>query len=134
MPIRRLSMTQRRRQSLRAVPRRFSKQRFVDLMRYPQAWLSWGMYPDALFQLQVSNYEPGSEAAPEHYRYGAFRWWVSRSLSEKHIAKYVALTFLDSDQVMANAARSDLRRKLKSHLIQLSSILNLKLKSRETRL
>ncbi len=84
------------------------------------------MYSQKLYQAQRKDYEPGSEAASEHYRYGAFRWWLEKSLSDSQLAKYVVLTFLDSDQVMASAARKDLLRKYKRRKVCLKSMLSLK--------
>ena len=95
---------QRHEQDARAL----SKEQFAALMRFPKAWLAWEMYTDEVFRTQRDDYTPGSEAAPEHYRYGAFRWLLSRPLTDEVIRKYVALTFLDPDQAMAESARRDL--------------------------
>jgi len=88
-----------------------SKGAFAKLLEYPDEWLSWGMYPDELFQLQLGHYELGSEAASEHYRYGAFWWWLRQSLTPEIIEKYQKLTQLDPDTLMGEAARQDLVRK-----------------------
>lgn len=77
-------------------------------MRYPRAWLEWEMFPDKLYQVQSAEYEPGNERGAEHFRYGAFGWWVARKMSRAQLRKYIALTWLDPDQVMANEARRDL--------------------------
>lgn len=120
----------KQRQSSRSNPTHRSRQRFAKLLHYPSEWLAWGMYPDKLFQIQVHDYEPGSETASEHYRYGAFRWWISKPLSEKQLAKCVVLTFLDPDQIMAANARKDLSRLFQRRTLHLSSILALESSNR----
>lgn len=85
-----------------------TKARFTALMKFHSAWTTWEMYPDELLEIQKSDYTPGSESSPEHYRYGAFRWWLARKLTVEQMAKYLALTFLDNDQTMAQCARQDL--------------------------
>lgn len=88
--------------------RALNKEQFAELMQFPKAWFAWGMYRDELFKIQLADYEPRSEDASEHFRYGAFRWWLSRTLTDEEVSKYVALTFLDPDQAMAESARRDL--------------------------
>ena len=93
-----------------------SKECFVSMMCFPNEWIKWSMYPDELFEIQLMYYEPGTEASPEHYRYGAFQWWLHQRLTSDIIQKYFDLTYLDPDQPMGESARNDLDRLL-THLI-----------------
>lgn len=88
--------------------RKVSRESFAASMRYPRAWIEWGMYPDALYRVQALEYVPGQEEASEHFRYGAFGWWVARKMTRVQLRKYLALTWLDPDQLMANNARRHL--------------------------
>jgi hypothetical protein len=101
-------MSKNARQIRKRDPKVLNKEQFAELMQFPKAWLAWGMYNDELFKIQLADCEPRSEDAPEHYRYGAFRWWLGRTLTNEELTKYVALTFLDPDQAMAGSARRDL--------------------------
>lgn len=90
-----------------------TKQELTRLLHFPIAWLNWDMYPHELFEIQRADYYPGAEQASEHYRYGAFRWWLMQSFTGEQAAKLLALTFLDPDQAMANSARADLLASLR---------------------
>jgi len=58
---------------------------FLKLMKFPEAW--YEMYPDELYNIQIKYYEPGNENAPEHFRLGAFAWWLSINPSQEDIIK-----------------------------------------------
>ncbi|ALG68212.1 hypothetical protein [Beggiatoa leptomitoformis] len=90
---------------------KFDKAYFVKMMRFPNEWVTWGMYPNELFKIQLIDYEPGSESASEHYRYGAFQWWLHQKLTLDTIRKYVDLTHLDPDPLMGESARRDLEKR-----------------------
>ena len=51
-----------------------TKDQFLSLMGFPKEWDVWGMYPDELFEAQLSLYQPGDEQGAEHDRNGAFHW------------------------------------------------------------
>ncbi len=87
-----------------------SKQEFLKLMHFPRHWLDWDMYPDELFQNQVSRYEPGHEGGSEHDRNGAFHWWLRREPTKEELRKLVELSFLDPDQLMARDVREYIAR------------------------
>lgn len=70
------------------------------------------MFPKELFEMQVADLDAISNGGGEHYRYGAFQWWITRVPSQDQVCKLIALTFLDADQVMAAAARMDMLEKL----------------------
>ena len=58
---------------------------FLKLMEFPEAWRD--MYPDELYNIQLGCYKPGDERSPEHFRYGAFLWWLKNRLSHDDIVK-----------------------------------------------
>lgn len=104
--------------------RRLSRPAFAALMQYPQAWLDWGMFPEPLYRIQLAEYEPGSERAAEHVRYGAFGWWAARKPTHAQLLKLAILTWLDPDQLMARGARRELlkNRSLRPELRRLLSL------------
>lgn len=85
--------------------KKISKRDFLRLLRFPIQWLDWEMYPDELFEVQVSRYEPGHESGSEHDRNGAFHWWLRRDPTREQLRKLVHLSFLDPDQHMAQDVR-----------------------------
>jgi hypothetical protein len=86
------------------------KSEFLTLMQYPSEWLEWDMYPDELFNLQVSNFQPGHEQGAEHDRNGAFHWWIRKEPSAEELRKLIQLTHLDPDRPMATDVRTRLRK------------------------
>lgn len=86
-----------------------NKADFLKLMQYPREWLEWEMYPDELFKLQISKYQPGHEQGSEHDRNGAFHWWMKREPSVEQLRKLLRLTHLDPDKPMAEDVRARLR-------------------------
>lgn len=87
-----------------------SKAQFAKLMEYPSEWLEWGLYPDDLFEGQQEAYSPGEEQASEHYRNGAFHWWLRSEPTREILRKLIALTFLDPDPAMADDVRGYIRQ------------------------
>jgi len=81
------------------------KMEFLKLMQFPSAWETLGMYPDELFEAQVSRYEPGHEAASEHDRNGAFHWWLRQSPSREQLETLLRLAILDPDPLLGTDAR-----------------------------
>src|SRR3954452_18429180 len=84
---------------------------FAHLMEYPVEWLEWDMYPDELFEKQLSLHQPGDERAAEHYRNGSFHWWLKQSLTADQLEKLVALSFKDPDPLMADDVRKYIARR-----------------------
>lgn len=85
------------------------KLEFVNLMRFPPEWDAWGMYPQELFELQLSTYEPGNEDSSEHHRNGAFHWWLRKNPSSEAIGKLIDLTYLDPDPHLGDDVRNHIR-------------------------
>lgn len=75
-------------------------------MSFPDEWLEYDMYPDELFIIQFDGYEIGNEDGSEHDRNGAFHWWLKKKPNKEELMKLTRLTFLDSEQLMAEDVRS----------------------------
>lgn len=84
---------------------KISHEEIKQLMHYPKEWIQWGMLTDELLKGQAAEYEPGDEQAAEHYRNGAFHWWLKRNPTKEQLKKLIALTFLDPDLMMAEDVR-----------------------------
>lgn len=82
---------------------------FLAFMNFPKEWLEYGMYPDELFYSQLHLYQPGDEEGSEHYRNGAFHWWLKRKPTTEQLSNLVKLTFLDPDALMGNDVRNYMR-------------------------
>lgn len=86
-----------------------TKSEFLKLMRFPAEWELWEMYPDELFEIQISKYQLGHEDGSEHDRNGAFHWWIKQSPSRDQLRRLFRLAHLDPDRHMANDVRERLR-------------------------
>ena len=82
---------------------------FLALMSFPRGWWSSDLYPDELWEGQLAVYEPGNEEASEHFRNGAFHWWLKRSPDKALLLKLVELSFMDPDPIMASDVRRYIR-------------------------
>ncbi|NQD37879.1 hypothetical protein HPT27_12655 [Permianibacter sp. IMCC34836] len=87
-----------------------NKKAFMELMQFPPQWETLQMYPNALFEAQVSSYEPGNELGSEHDRNGAFHWWLRKNPDSDCLLKLVALSKIDPDQIMAADVRDYIRQ------------------------
>jgi hypothetical protein len=83
----------------------FNKEEFLRLMEFPDEWLHFDMYPDELFAANSAGYEIGHEKSSEHYRNGAFHWWLKQVPTKKKLKDLVVLTYADPDQLMAGDVR-----------------------------
>ena len=79
-------------------------------MRFPKEWQLLEMYPDEVFELQVAEYEPGHEESAEHYRNGAFHWWLARKPSKEHLLNLARLITRDPEQQMAEHLKTYVRQ------------------------
>ena len=79
-------------------------------MNFPLEWDSLDMYPDELFEGQVSLYELGDERGSEHYRNGAFHWWLRRQPSKVQLENLLRLAALDPDPLMGEDVRQYIQR------------------------
>ena len=80
-------------------------------MHFPADWQHWEMYTDELYQRQLESYQPGNEKASEHFRNGAFHWWLKGDLSDGLLIKLIFLTAQDPDTLMARDVRSHILRR-----------------------
>jgi hypothetical protein len=83
---------------------------FLSLMHFPIEWDRYGMYPDELFEWQISGYQPGHEEASEHDRNGAFHWWLRRNPSKSELEKLIRLARLDPEAALGEDVRGYLRK------------------------
>ena len=79
-----------------------TKAEFLQLMRFPPEWEALGMYPQELFELQASRYEPGHERGCEHDRNGAFHWWLTRGPSKRDVENLRRLASVDPDRALGD--------------------------------
>ena len=84
----------------------FTKSEFLELMKFPNEWADWEMYPDELFLGgQLDSYTQGSENASEHYRNGAFFYWLKKEPTKEQLSKLVKLTYLEPDEHVGKYVR-----------------------------
>lgn len=76
-------------------------------MQYPPEWVAWDMLTEELLDIQIGEYYPGSERASEHYRNGAFNYWLHKDPSKDVLIKLAKLSFLDPDTLMAEWLRNE---------------------------
>ncbi len=96
-----------------------NKSHFIQLIGYPKEWSDWGYLPDTYIADQIKDYlsehradQPKSGDVPgsEHYRFGAFLYWLKQEPQIDQLEKLLALTYLDKDQLMANDVRRRIAR------------------------
>lgn len=90
-----------------------TKEEFIKLMQYPREWVEWGMLPDELLDEQIAEYELRRGRASEHYRNGAFHFWLRREPSKDVLLKLIKLSFFDPDPLMAYSLRKEYIAKAK---------------------
>jgi hypothetical protein len=83
---------------------------FAAQLAYPDVWLQLDLLPGDLYAAQLLELlnEGGTTGAPEHYRYGAFHYWLRRDPQEERLAQLVEAASLDPDKAMAGAALKDI--------------------------
>lgn len=84
-----------------------TKEDFIALMNYPKEWVEWDMLPDAVLKIQMSEYIPGHENSSEHYRNGAFQYWLKGNANEDQLIKLVKLSKLDPEKIMCRYIRKN---------------------------
>lgn len=101
------------------------KKTFAKLMGYPHQWLRWSMYPDEVFQSQLSSYETDSKMSSEQYRYETFCWWLQQDLSFIAVQKLIKLSRYDPDKDMGNLMRRMLTKTVFNYNISKEAFLKL---------
>lgn len=78
---------------------------FLKLMQYPKEWVEWDMLPKVVIENQMKEYKPGDEQSSEHYRNGAFHYWIRGLATEEQLIKLVRLSALDPETIMCKYIR-----------------------------
>ena len=73
---------------------------------YDIKWLLYSFVDEPFLQGQITQLRTGDDSNAEHYRYAAFLKVLAGqvALDDVSLARYVELTTLDHDQVMAKSA------------------------------
>lgn len=74
-------------------------------MNFPDEWSENDMYPDELFYSQLSAYRPGAEERSEHFRNGAFHWWLRHDSRKERLAILLRLAAIDPDSLVGQDIR-----------------------------
>ncbi len=82
-----------------------TRDEYLELMEFPEEWISLGMLPVDLIDQLIAGYVPGNEMASEHDRNGVFHWWLEQSPDRGVLAKLIRLSLVDPDQIMATDVR-----------------------------
>ena len=82
-----------------------TKEQFLCIMRFPKEWAMWDMYPEELFNGQITLYKPGDERGSEHDRNGAFHWWLRQQLTKPQLESLLRLSYLDPDRALGQDVR-----------------------------
>ena len=90
-----------------------NKSSLSNLLDYPSVWLDEELLTDELFNIQAAELqkEYGNDApkgGTEHWRYGAFHYWLTRNIETDVLAKLLEAANVDPDQPMAGAAIKDI--------------------------
>jgi hypothetical protein len=86
-----------------------TKDRLLNILKFPSAWIEYDLYPEDLLILQINELKldnVGNVVVPrdtEHFRYAAFAWWLNRNPSFEVLDKLEQLAILDPDIPMGRA-------------------------------
>jgi hypothetical protein len=84
----------------------------LSRLGYPEVWRTMRLYPDDLRAAQeadLAREPPGDVGGTEHYRYGAFCFWLRNPDTPQHIlGALISAAAADPDSAMAQAALIDL--------------------------
>jgi hypothetical protein len=77
---------------------------------YTKQWLGSGVLTTEILLKQYQIFETGEDRNTEHYRYGAFRQYLSarKTLTDSELTNYLQLILAEKDFVMAESAAKDL--------------------------
>jgi hypothetical protein len=102
------------------MPMDLSLSELIDRLGYPAVWTEKGLYPEDLYQVQLAafvaearergirSHEYRPVGGTEHYRYGAFRYWLQRDPGPDTLHSLMEGAVVDPDPPMAGAAIKDL--------------------------
>jgi Ca2+-binding EF-hand superfamily protein len=79
------------------------------ILGYSKLWLEFGFLTEQELENQLEIFETSDDKNTEHYRYGAFRSFLSsrKTLTDDEIEKYINLAKIDEDKMMASSALVD---------------------------
>lgn len=85
------------------------KAQLAKVLNYPQIWLEANLFTDELFSIQAPEFqrEYGGRVpsgGTEHWRYGAFHFWLKRNIDVAVLERLLDAATVDPDQPMAGAA------------------------------
>jgi hypothetical protein len=82
----------------------------IKQLHYHVKWFEYGLLSQQQVIVQYQQYLSNDDKNSEHYRYHAFRQFLTENqhLSDQMLAQYIELAQLDPDQSMASAALIDL--------------------------
>ena len=86
-----------------------TKEQYLCLMEYPKEWSELGMVVDEVMRNQLALAEAEGAGGWEHYRNGAFHWWIRQSPSKDQLRKLL-LASLDPDPAVGWDVHRHLRR------------------------
>ena len=97
-----------------------STRELTERLDYPAVWHDRGLYLDALYRVQLAAFVSEAEGhgvAPatyrptggsEHYRYGAFGFWLQREPGPEIVDALMEAAIADPDPRMASVAMNDI--------------------------
>jgi hypothetical protein len=91
----------------------------AERLHYPALWIDRGLYPEALYRVQLAAFESEARqrgiasaeyqpAGAEHYRYGAFTFWLQQKPDAGVADALMEAAIADPDPRMASAVMNDL--------------------------
>ena len=91
---------------------------------YTTLWMELGILTEQKLNEQVAIYETGDDKNTEHYRYGAFRDYLTshRTLTDTELDNYLKLANLETDKPMANSAIADIFREIELTDLQFNKV------------
>lgn len=87
-----------------------SQKDYKTLLEFTDRWFTLGILTEEKLQQYGTTYETSADKNTEHYRYGAFRWYLNehRPLSASVAEALYALGASDPDPAMGEAIMADI--------------------------
>jgi hypothetical protein len=87
-----------------------SRKNYKSLLGFTEQWFALGILTEEALQRYGATYETGVDKNAEHYRYGAFRWYLKahRPVSETVAEALYDLGASDPDRAMGEAIMADI--------------------------
>ena len=83
---------------------------YKTILGFSEHWFTLGVVTEESLLLSAAEYEASGDSSTEHYRYGAFRWYLSqhRPLSASDAEALYELGNSDPDYSMGGAIIADI--------------------------